>query len=178
MLNKGVIYSGYSKPYKGENQQPSGNFQEVKILFEDDISYYVESSTRKDAIGNGIRYSVKKHCFELIPFGRKETKMTEKQILEKSITNHQLAIDAAKSALADLEVTYLIGDRFYGPNGKYILVSAAYGKVLMCNLTDGNRWADPKEFDNVSKIPQAKFTEAYGSIFVRYWDIKKQELRK
>lgn len=65
MLDKSKIYTGFTKPYRGRNQSPSKRFKRVRILFEDDISYYVESLTTKDAKGHGIRYSVKKHCFTL-----------------------------------------------------------------------------------------------------------------
>jgi hypothetical protein len=65
MLDKNCTYTGYSKPYRGSNQPPVSNFKRVKIIFEDDKGWYVESLTKKDSNGGGIRYSVKKHCFVL-----------------------------------------------------------------------------------------------------------------
>lgn len=38
----------------------------VKILYEDDISYYAVSLMRADSQKNGIRYSLKKHWYRLI----------------------------------------------------------------------------------------------------------------
>lgn len=71
MLDKNLDYMGYSKSRIGEklskNQPPSKRFKRVKILFEDSISFYVESLIDKDGKGFGKRYSVKKHCFWLIP---------------------------------------------------------------------------------------------------------------
>ncbi|MFH1547262.1 MAG: hypothetical protein ABIC57_02140 [bacterium] len=71
MLDKSKIYTGYSKhrfnPANGYpvDQPASKKFKRVKILFEDDISFYVESLTAQDSMGNGMRYSVKKRCFYL-----------------------------------------------------------------------------------------------------------------
>lgn len=73
MLDKSKTYVGYTKPYHGRNQSPSKRFKRIKILFEDDISYYVESLTAEDAKGYGMRYSVKKHCFKLIAVGADRT---------------------------------------------------------------------------------------------------------
>ncbi len=64
MLDKNKEYAGFSTPRKS-GTQPSGNLKCVRILFEDDISYYVESQTETDSAGHGIRRSVKKHCYEL-----------------------------------------------------------------------------------------------------------------
>lgn len=69
MLDKTKVYSGFASPRK-PHSLPSANFKRVKILFEDDISYYVESLTSNDAAGHGIRYSVKKHCYELVEYRR------------------------------------------------------------------------------------------------------------
>ena len=64
MLDRNKVYSGYVKVYKRDlKSSPSKKFRRVKILFEDDISFYVESLTEKDQQGYGIRYSAKKHCY-------------------------------------------------------------------------------------------------------------------
>jgi len=73
MLDKNKIYAAYSKPYRGRNQSPSSKFSRIKILYEDDISYYVASLKRKDGAGYPIHYSVKKHCFHLIEKGADRT---------------------------------------------------------------------------------------------------------
>jgi len=70
MLDKNLEYAGfargrYSKAPWDNKKLPVKNFQRVKIIFEDDIGWYVESLERNDASGNGIRYSVKKSCFVL-----------------------------------------------------------------------------------------------------------------
>jgi len=66
MLDKSKIYAGYSKPYRGINQSPTARFKRVKILYEDDISFYVASLMRKDGAGHHVHFSIKKHCFHLI----------------------------------------------------------------------------------------------------------------
>lgn len=81
MLDKTKVYavrSGNSE----KSAPPSGHFRRVKILFEDNISFYVESLTVKDAAGFGRRYSVKKHCFVLIAINesKKENKMRKFQV--------------------------------------------------------------------------------------------------
>ena len=63
-LDKTKVYMVFSRPY-GSNQPPNKRYKEVRILFEDDVSFYVESVTAKDAKGFGMRYSIKKHCFVL-----------------------------------------------------------------------------------------------------------------
>lgn len=70
MLDKNLIYAGYMKSRTGgvdKGQSPTKKFKRVKILYEDDISYYVESLTNTDAAGFGIRYSAKKHIFGFVP---------------------------------------------------------------------------------------------------------------
>lgn len=71
------IYSGSDKPSK--NQGPQRRFRRVKILFEDDLSFYVESLVDKatDSKGLPFRYSIKKHCFyveEIVPKWKLESK--------------------------------------------------------------------------------------------------------
>jgi len=77
MLDKNKIYIGYSGKIIQKNQSPSKRFKRVKILFEDDISWYVESLTEKDAKGHGKRFSVKKHCFVLRPVKKVAMEMFE-----------------------------------------------------------------------------------------------------
>ena len=70
MLDKTLEYSGFARGRSlaaswGNKRLPVKNFQRIRIIFEDDIGWYVESLERKDASGNGIRYSVKKSFFVL-----------------------------------------------------------------------------------------------------------------
>ncbi len=58
LLDKSLIYEGYTTNSNYRNVDK--RFKAVKILFEDDISYYVESLTVMDGGGFGKRYSVKK----------------------------------------------------------------------------------------------------------------------
>lgn len=74
MLNKDLVYEGYlltGKGYKYKyvtvDQRPCKKLTRVKILYEDDISWYVKSLIKKDSQGNGIHYSVKKHWYRLLP---------------------------------------------------------------------------------------------------------------
>jgi hypothetical protein len=66
MLDKSKIYVGYCGDRRKEGQPPAGNLKRVKILYEDDVSYYVENLLHKDARGHQKRFSVKKHCFILV----------------------------------------------------------------------------------------------------------------
>lgn len=67
MLDKSKIYAGYSNLHgKHHDRRPCTKFKSVKILYEDTISFYVASLTRKDAKGHPVHYSVKKHIFQLI----------------------------------------------------------------------------------------------------------------
>lgn len=95
MLDKSKTYTGFTKPYNGRNQSPAKRFNKVIILFEDDVSFYVESMTEKDGAGNGKRYSMKKHCFTLIEHGRRElanecAKCPFKNIIKHILNNPDL----------------------------------------------------------------------------------------
>ena len=63
MLDKSKIYAGYSIRYDRPGKDPIPKWQRVRILFEDTISYYVESLTEKDGRGFQKRYSAKKSWF-------------------------------------------------------------------------------------------------------------------
>ena len=67
MLDKRKIYTGFSLS-RGGKQTPSKKFKKVKILFEDDISYYVQALGHKDSNGHDFRHSAKKdwYCFKEI----------------------------------------------------------------------------------------------------------------
>lgn len=78
MLDKNLIYVGYSLGNRGRvtpDQPPYRKFKRVKILYEDAISWYVKDLTRQDSRGNGIHYSVKKHCFCLLPIRSQRKKI-------------------------------------------------------------------------------------------------------
>lgn len=68
MLDKSKIYVGF---HAGPGRHGlAKKFKRVKILFEDDISFYVESLTANDGKGLGIRYSAKKNWYffkEILP---------------------------------------------------------------------------------------------------------------
>jgi hypothetical protein len=98
MLDKDKEYSGYSIPYRGINQPPCKRFKRVKILFEDDISWYVESLTDTDSKGNGKRYSVKKHCFALL---ERSTPVFEKIWAEEKYQITELDEEDLKSCIRD-----------------------------------------------------------------------------
>jgi len=65
MLDKTKIYTGFNIDRSGRKSYAK-KFAKVKILFEDDISYYVESLDKKDTHGKNFRYSAKKdwYCFK------------------------------------------------------------------------------------------------------------------
>ena len=109
MLDKTKIYVGYSGDRRKESQPPSGNLQRVRILYEDDVSYYVENLLHKDAAGNLKRYSVKKHCFVLVEAPRvpsiREVRIAIRETLDliKPINKYSVGtLDLPVSKLSDL----------------------------------------------------------------------------
>ena len=66
MLDKSKIYAAFTKPYRGKNQSPTSRFSRIRILYEDNISFYVASLIKTDGKDHPIHYSVKKHIFQLI----------------------------------------------------------------------------------------------------------------
>lgn len=66
MLDQTKTYAAFTRPYSGPNQSPQSRFKKIKILFEDDIGFYVESLTERDQRNLGKRFSIKKHCYILI----------------------------------------------------------------------------------------------------------------
>ena len=65
MLDKTKTYDAYFRSsYDNKNQSPTR--ANIKILFEDDKSFYAESLIRFDRQGFGIRYSLKKHFYKLV----------------------------------------------------------------------------------------------------------------
>jgi len=63
MLDKTKVYSIFTD--HSRYSAPRKAFRRVKILFEDNISFYIESLSEKDQKDFGKRYSIKKHCFVL-----------------------------------------------------------------------------------------------------------------
>ena len=55
-----------TKIYDAVNNSCSTKRKNVRILFEDDIGYFVQSLIQFDSQKNGIRWSIKKHFYNLI----------------------------------------------------------------------------------------------------------------
>jgi len=104
-------------------------------------------------------------------------KKDERQRLEKFIRYAQAAIEEAKSSLSELEVTYSTGDRFYGPYGKYMLVSNnddCY-QVQLCNLANSCYYDNSYKVVSPDKITQEEMNKIAGNgTFTRYWDSQKK----
>ena len=64
MLDKSKTYAVRNGNWS--KSTPSDKFGRIKILYEDEISFYAESLTNRDKVGFGIRFSLKKHCFVLV----------------------------------------------------------------------------------------------------------------
>ena len=83
--------------------------------------------------------------------------MNEREILQRSIEDHQTAIDKAERELDALEVTYSIGDRFVErgtvKEKKTILIQVDYDKVIMATLGSGNRYEKPTSVFRIKKPP-------------------------
>jgi len=69
MLDKTKIYGVYFR----SSSHPSPDRAKVRILYEDNLGYLVQSLIRMDGQGNGIRWSIKKHFYKLV-----EVQMPEK----------------------------------------------------------------------------------------------------
>jgi hypothetical protein len=97
--------------------------------------------------------------------------MDTKEILQKSISDHQKAIDEAKAELEKLEVTYSIGDRFEHKSEKYILTwTGEQGKATLVRLNDGNVWDKSCSVEFVDSITAEEFTQLVeDEIFERYY---------
>ena len=106
--------------------------------------------------------------------------MSEREILERSIKNHQAAIDKAKKDLDTLEVTYSIGDRIKYKDGsscgKYIIVAISDSgcrKVSINRLDDGH--GATIKVGNWHKITQSELDCFWASNnMIRYWDNRKK----
>ncbi len=100
----------------------------------------------------------------------------ERKILERSIKDHQAAIDKARKGLEKLEATYSTGDRFKSESKKYILVMCGRDEVLISGLDDGYWWSQPTTVKNITCITSVEFYQHDGNKhLIRYWDNKKQE---
>lgn len=64
MKDKSLTYAAFA-PNAYPGQKPVGQFKRIKILYEDNISYYVADLTKKDARGDPIHRSIKKSCLTL-----------------------------------------------------------------------------------------------------------------
>ena len=103
--------------------------------------------------------------------------MSEREILDQSIKDHQRAIDKAKKELKGLEVTYSIGDRFKYNGRKFILAdSESSYKVGMVGLKDGIFYNHPSQVENFQQITSEEMGRmlACSGSFVRYWDSRKK----
>ncbi len=108
--------------------------------------------------------------------------MNERKILERSIEDHQAAIDKAKKELDALKVTYSIGDRFTTTcegnayKSKAILATNGKPAVVMIELASGLRWkrtiAEVKDMDVITKEEFAEICR--DDNFARYWDNRKK----
>ncbi|KKK64913.1 hypothetical protein LCGC14_2979390, partial [marine sediment metagenome] len=105
--------------------------------------------------------------------------MNEREILERSINDHQAAIDKAKKELEGLEVTYSIGDRFNCNGNKILLVEFPSGEVGCIYLGTGKSWGHyhktVKDCNRITKKELGSFYRRESDGTSRYWDNRKQE---
>lgn len=103
--------------------------------------------------------------------------MNERDILDKSIKDHEKAIAKAKKELAKLEVTYSIGDRFkyIGRSGeKCILVATSGTTATIVSLVDGRKIGKPYCVGSFKKITSSEYDEIRDcGAFTRYWNAQK-----
>lgn len=104
-------------------------------------------------------------------------KKNERQIIEDTIREAQEVIDRAKKSLAELDVTYSMGDRFKRNGDKYLLTATPkdFKHVLLVNLTDGCYWGNGWVVKNCDKITQEEMNYVCDcDHFTRYWDSRKK----
>ncbi len=118
----------------------------VRVLFEDDISWYVEEvDNQTDGQGNPIRYSCKKHCFKL-------------ELIEKVTYSNGDRFKArnSKDMLAQTQ-------------------SGAVQLIIISGGDTGNRYTEPIKVENIYEITPAEFKHVASVPFTRYWDNRKKE---
>ena len=102
----------------------------------------------------------------------------ERKILERSIEDHQTAIDKATKDLDALEVTYSIGDRFRNGTEKAILVNiigcGVSVNVALVRLSSGRSWNYPFLAKRINEITKEEMGTTLGCL-TRYWDNRKKE---
>ncbi len=109
--------------------------------------------------------------------------MNEREILERSINDHQSAIDKAQKELGALEVTYSIGDRFKYNDEKFLLVEDCWhGNVTAVKLSTGGALNSPYKVSTLDADPSTlvitkeqmeHIIHGFDSA-VRYWDNRKK----
>ncbi len=102
----------------------------------------------------------------------------ERKILERSIEDHQTAIDKATKDLDALEVTYSIGDRFKSHcDTKYMLVEVNDGieKKVGLIAMGGNMPYPSICVKNMKKMTEFEYKATHNGNVIRYWDNRKQK---
>lgn len=102
----------------------------------------------------------------------------EIEIAKEMIVKGKKMIAEAESKLAELEVTYSIGDRFQSDHIKYMLVNAGqkqHKEVILIRLDDGTTWTSGNEVQYKQAITKNEMYSISGCrTFTRYWNFQKQ----
>lgn len=100
--------------------------------------------------------------------------METREILNKSIEDHQKALNEAERELKKLEVTYSIGDRFRRDiNEKWILAVGPDSKVVFVGMRRGC-WANGShKVECNTRITKSEFEAMSFRGLARYWDNRK-----
>ena len=100
--------------------------------------------------------------------------METREILNKSIKDHQKALDEATAELKKLEATYSIGDRFkHEYSGEKYMIVITYKGVGMTSLRYGTLCGGFCEVSDTHKITPDELVRFAGNVKVLYWDSRK-----
>lgn len=104
--------------------------------------------------------------------------MKKKEKIEKTIEELQEALSKAQAELAEMEVTYSIGDRFKRQGQKAILAKMC-GKIGLIQLPDGLNWGkncvSETRVVNENRISEKEMDSIWNSGWSRYWNSQKKE---
>ena len=92
----------------------------------------------------------------------------EREILEKLIADGK----EAESKLAELEVTYSIGDRFRLER-KILLAQLPHGEAGMIELDTGRLWGGHHaKIKDLERITEDELANIHNSAYTLYWDFQ------
>ncbi len=107
----------------------------------------------------------------------KENVMKDRKVAEEMIVKAKKMIVEAEERLKALEVTYSVGDRFTGRDGrKHMIVGAQSSDVLLVSMDEGLGYGTPVKYaggESCLFLSEATFNQIAPVGLTRYWDNRK-----